>query len=739
MSEESKSMGMEEQEVESVHQGMPDSRGKRRSPWLWVPSSYYAEGVPLTLVSFMSVIMYKKMGISNKDIAYYTSLLYLPWVIKPLWSPIVDIFKTKRWWVIIMQLLLSIGMMAIALVLPLPAFFKISLAFLWLVAISSATHDIACDGFYMLGLTKHQQTWFVGVRTTFYKFAIITGQGLLVVIAGWIEAKSGLDSVPVHVAATIESRPKMEYIRCVPLSQEESGALEKMPYIDQLQFYVEKSKTAQNLDMAATYAYLADQVLAKLRKLNPNDPKIPKANELFSIIAQPLDHFMKDKISVKNNEVKQLEGSLRIIVSDEELNIPIQTIPENDAQVTLFAAKRWNILQGQMEETGKEMKEKKPGWVKKKWKEHVSASLENFMKKYFAPEKKSVAKLAGNIGYVYFHLSKPPDAGRKVTVGFGRKRGDNSIALKEGMRIIFTKENWNKPLLAAIQIEPTVKDTTEAGFLATAGNIPLSWTIVFVMMSILMLVFCIYHYFILPLPYSDTSRYEEAHRSGTPFKAGDFLREFYETFFSFFRKRGIIAILLFLCLFRFAEAQLIKMSSPFMLDSQEKGGLALTTGQVGIAYGTVGWLMQIVGSILGGLLAARDGLKKWVWWMCLAINIPDLVYVFMSYAHPASFAIICTCVAIETFGYGFGFTAYTLFMIQAAEGKHKTAHFAIATGFMALGMMVPGMFSGWIQSIIGYQHFFTWIMLATIPGFLVVALIKIDPEFGKKKTAKASV
>jgi PAT family beta-lactamase induction signal transducer AmpG len=307
------------------------------------------------------------------------------------------------------------------------------------------------------------------------------------------------------------------------------------------------------------------------------------------------------------------------------------------------------------------------------------------------------------------------------------------------MRFIFTKENWNKPLLAAIQLDPTVKDTTEAGFLATAGNIPLSWTIVFVMMSILMLVFCIYHYFILPLPYSDTSRYEEAHRSGTPFKAGDFLREFYETFFSFFRKRSIIAILLFLCLFRFAEAQLIKMSSPFMLDSQEKGGLALTTGQVGIAYGTVGWLMQIVGSILGGFLAARDGLKKWVWWMCLAINVPDLVYVFMSYAHPANFAIICTCVAIETFGYGFGFTAYTLYMIQVAEGKHKTAHFAIATGFMALGMMVPGMFSGWIQSIIGYQHFFIWIMLATIPGFLVVVLIKIDPEFGKKKTAKASV
>jgi len=172
------------------------------------------------------------------------------------------------------------------------------------------------------------------------------------------------------------------------------------------------------------------------------------------------------------------------------------------------------------------------------------------------------------------------------------------------------------------------------------------------------------------------------------------------------------------------------------LDSQEAGGLALTTGQVGFVYGTVGLLALSLGGILGGFLVARDGLKKWILPMVLAINVPDTVYVYLSHFQPDNFLIINLCVAIEQFGYGFGYTAYMLYMIYIAEGEYKTAHFAIATGFMALGMMLPGMISGWVQELIGYEDFFLWVLLCTIPGFIIVALLPVDPEFGKKKEEK---
>ena len=182
-----------------------------------------------------------------------------------------------------------------------------------------------------------------------------------------------------------------------------------------------------------------------------------------------------------------------------------------------------------------------------------------------------------------------------------------------------------------------------------------------------------------------------------------------------------------------AESQIVKLASPFLLDSQELGGLALTTGEVGLVYGTVGLISLTIGGLLGGFLAAKYGLKFWLWPMAIAINLPDLAYVYLSYTIPDSFLIVNISVAIEQFGYGFGFTAYMLFMIYVSEGDHKTAHFAITTGFMALGMMIPGMISGYIQELIGYQHFFVWVMIATIPSFLIIKLVHIDPEFGKKK------
>ena len=190
--------------------------------------------------------------------------------------------------------------------------------------------------------------------------------------------------------------------------------------------------------------------------------------------------------------------------------------------------------------------------------------------------------------------------------------------------------------------------------------------------------------------------------------------------------------LVFLLLYRLAESQLVKLASPFLLDSQEAGGIALTTGQIGFVYGTVGLIMLTVGGLLGGFLAARDGLKKWIWLMVICINIPDAVYIYLSHFQPDSYWIINLCVGIEQLGYGFGFTAYMLYMIYISEGKFKTAHFAITTGFMALGMMIPGMFSGWLQEIVGYEKFFIWVLICTIPGFIIVKFLPLDPEFGKK-------
>ena len=171
----------------------------KRNPWSWIPTLYFAEGIPYVIVMTVSVIMYKRMGISNTDIALYTSWLYLPWVIKPLWSPVVDILRTKRFWIITMQLFIGAGLAGVAFTIPVSNFFQYTLAFFWLLAFSSATHDIAADGFYMLGLSEHQQAFFVGIRSTFYRVAMITGQGLLIIVAGYLESSTGLGQVEFDV------------------------------------------------------------------------------------------------------------------------------------------------------------------------------------------------------------------------------------------------------------------------------------------------------------------------------------------------------------------------------------------------------------------------------------------------------------------------------------------------------------------------------------------------------------
>ena len=412
---------------------------KWRNPWTWIPSLYFTEGLPYVAVMTISVIMYKNLGISNADIALYTSWLYFPWVIKPIWSPFVDLIKTKRWWIYTMQLLIGAGMAAVAFTIPMDFFFQATLAFFWLMAFNSATHDIAADGFYMLGLSEEKQAFFIGIRNTFYRFAMIAGQGPLVMLAGYLQTST--------------------------------------------------------------------------------------------------------------------------------------------------------------------------------------------------------------------------------------------------------------------------------------GKIPLAWSIVFYILAGLFVGLAVWHRFILPCPKEDVQR--------MGVNARTILSEFLRTFADFFRKKGIVPALLFMLTYRLGESQLLKMASPFLLDGKEAGGLALSTSQVGLIYGVVGVVSLVVGGILGGIAIAKaGGLKRWLWPMALALSLTNLAYLYMAYALPENLWVIKACVAVEQFGYGFGFTAYTMYLMLFSAGEYKTSHYAICTGFMALGMMLPGMASGWIQEQIGYQHFFVWVMISCIPAFLIIPFIK---------------
>ncbi len=576
-------------------------------PWQWVPTLYFAEGIPYILVNTLSVIFYKRMGISNAEIALFTSWLYLPWVIKPFWGPMVDMLKTKRFWILIMQLLVGAGLAGLAFTIPTERYLQLTLAFFWLLAFSSATHDIAADGFYMLGLSKHDQAFFVGVRSTFYRLAMLTGQGLLVILAGYFEARTGLPPVEVSVV-TIEGTS-------------------------------------------------------------------PAA-------------FNPQQVSFDPVEGKSL------FYFDPQVRIGTGKIPGPVAAKLMSDVDRWNSSNGfypTEEESG---------------------------------ATPSVSELTGNMGYTWFRLSRKPEEGETIVLNFSFDKGDKSISLARSYRFEFNESNWEIPAFAVFKLDPKLDKVTHASFTGLSGNIQFAWSMVFAMVAILFVGFHIYHRFVLPHPEADHSNRSEG--SG-------FIKEFFVTFVEFFRKKRIGVILIFLLVYRLGESQLLKMASPFLLDSNEANGLGLTTGDLGLIYGTLGIIALSLGGIIGGIAASRRGLKYWLWWMVAAMNLPNLVYVFLSYSMPSSLWVVGASVAVEQFGYGFGFTAYMLYMIYVSDGKHKTAHFALTTGFMALGMMIPGMISGWLQELIGYQHFFIWVMICTIPGFLVIPFLKIDPGFGKRE------
>ena len=341
-----------------------------------------------------------------------------------------------------------------------------------------------------------------------------------------------------------------------------------------------------------------------------------------------------------------------------------------------------------------------------------------------------VSATAGNVGVVRFRPSAAVPEGEDLVVNLRRADGDPSIGIVEGERLVFTPRNWRTPASVVVQLDPKVDEPTSAVLEARSGNLPLAWSLTFFLLAGAFVALMAWHQFSLPRPPSD--------RPAADPSVGGVAREFFRTFATFFQKPGIGAAVLFILFYRFAEAQLVKLASPFLLDTTEAGGLALTTGEVGFVYGTVGVASLVLGGITGGILAARDGLRRWLWPMVLAINVPNAVYLFLALARPDSFLVINAAVAVEQFGYGFGFTAFLLYLIYVSEGEHKTAHYAIGTGLMALGMMIPGMISGWLQEVVGYEAFFVWVLVATAPSFLVAALVKIDPEFGKKKAEEAA-
>lgn len=416
------------------------------NPWKWIPTLYFAEGLPYVAVMVMASVMYKLLGLSNEDITFYTAWLGVPWIIKPFWSPFVDIMKTKRWWIVGMQLIIGACFAGIALAIPTTFFLKATLALLFLLAFSSATHDVACDGFYMLALPENKQAFFVGIRNTSYRLAMITGSGLLVMLAGY----------------------------------------------------------------------------------------------------------------------------------------------------------------------------------------------------------------------------------------------------------------WSR----------------------VNGDVHQAWSWVFFIMAVLFLVLFLYHSVALPKPDQDILH------TNTSFKF--IANELLESIGSYFQKKQIVATLLFILLYRFSENQLSVLSKLFMLDPISKGGLGLSAEQVGLLHGTVGIVSLLLGGIIGGISIAGRGLKYWLWPMAIALSVPHLAYVYLAYALPTNFFVINCCVAIEQFGFGFGFTAFMVYLMYFAEGKYKTSHYAISTGIMALGVSLANWIGGKLEKQLGYEHFFLWVLACSAFTFLVVALLKVDEEFGKK-------
>lgn len=629
---------------------------KKINPWAWIPTLYFAQGLPYVAVMTISVIMYKRLGISNTDIALYTGWLYLPWVIKPFWSPFVDIIKTKRWWTLTMQWIMAFALAGIAFSIPVPFFFQLTLAVFWLVGFTSATHDIAADGFYMLALTEHEQSLYVGIRSTFYRVATVAGQGLLVILAGLIETNSGL--APLQLTVNADPASEWTSTRTYDIASAEP-------------------------DLSGELQFFTPQNEITLSTVTPEKIYIKKNGKVEEVDFADYTRMMMDSVRAMNvangfqsAEVKSTSGVSKATVSEE----------------SGFTK-----------------------WVRSTFGEKR--------------EPKETKPVANNIALVGFRLNKKPADGETITVIVTQKSGDKSVHLEQdklSTRFEFNDKNWDKTAWLYFEADHKLTERVTATFEGASGNIPLAWMTVFGVLSLFFFAVAAYHSRALPRPESDSLNTSRR-------TSGEILREFFETFGSFFRKPQIIPAVAFMLLYRLPEAQLVKLINPFLLDPIDKGGLGLSTGEVGVVYGTVGIIGLTIGGIIGGIVAAKGGLKKWLHPMAWSMSLTCLTFVYLSYAAAPSLLTVNLCVFIEQFGYGFGFTAYMLYLIYFSEGKHKTAHYAICTGFMGLGMMLPGMAAGWLQETIGYQHFFIWTMICCITTVGICYFLKIDPKFGQKE------
>lgn len=599
-------------------------KGKNRSPWSWVPSLYFAEGIPYAVVATtFALIMYKRLGLSNADAAFYTSWLYLPWVIKPFWSPFVDIMKTKRWWIVAMQSLIAVGLAGVAFSIPTTFFLQCSLALLWLVAFSSATHDISADGFYMIALNEQQQSLFVGIRSTFYRISMIVGQGALVMLAGHLENMSGLDPVVINVSN-------------------------------------ESTIQKQTVD-------------------NPSEGLC----------------FVYDK------------------------NLFFKSMSAEEAKNAKDSAEATNARNGFVSLNKEENPQpEKIGFWQRNISDPLKEKLSSVFRKGEAHGANSPAESCA-ITTETIRLSQKP--GKEIVLNIRQTSGDKSISLLGQERYVFNDDNWDKPLVLLFQLDPRAKETCVAEFTGSSGDTPHAWSITFFICAALFVCLALYHFYALPKPDKD-KRVEDSNS----------IKAFFSSFGTFFSKKGIGLSIAFVLLYRLGEAQLTKIASPFLLDSVQDGGLGLSTSEIGFAYGTVGVIALTIGGILGGIIVSRDGLRKWLWPMVLSMNVPNLLYVYMSITQPDSYALVCGLVGVEQFGYGFGFTAFMLYLIYISRGEYSTSHYAICTGLMALGMMLPGMIAGWLQECVGYSNFFVWVCICTIPGMLLIKKLKVEDDFGKK-------
>lgn len=621
-----------------------------RSPWAWIPTLYFAQGLPYVAVMTISVIMYKRLGISNTDIALYTGWLYLPWVIKPFWSPFVDIIRTKRWWTLTMQWIIAFALAGIAFTIPTPFFFQLTLAIFWIVGFTSATHDIAADGFYMLALTEHEQSLYVGIRSTFYRVATVAGQGLLVIIAGLIEVNSGLEPLSV----TVNADPAVEWTA---------------PSIDAI--------TAAEPDLQGEMQFYTPAAVSSVGVKAPDSVAVGGTMMAYREYAV----MMRDSVQRLN----EAAGFVAAVDRSADSGKPSAQADEQSAFT--------------------------------KW-----------VRNTFGEERQAADPVPNAITVIPVRLSSRPAPGETVVLNVTHHSGDPSVKLEQdklSTRFEFNENNWDKTAYLYYEVDHKLTSPTTAGFEGASGNIPMAWLAVFAVLSAFFFAVAMYHSWALPRPAADSA--------GSGRTAGEIFTEFIDTFKSFFCKPQIVPALAFMLLYRLPEAQLVKLINPFLLDPIDKGGLGLTTGEVGVVYGTVGIIGLTIGGIIGGIAAARGGLKRWLWPMAISMSLTCLTFVYLAYFPTHSLLTINICVFIEQFGYGFGFTAYMLYLIYFSEGRHKTAHYAICTGFMALGMMLPGMAAGWLQETIGYRHFFIWTMICCMATVAVCAFLKIDPKFGLKK------